>query len=739
MFGLTAASYAFIWGELKSEEETNSKIRRILEKYKSELWDLFFNALIFSFAIVIMNLILLGLIQNITKNTLSYSIYNIWKDKDVTVNTYYYNDQYDVITKVVLINLFFSILDVFLMGALNYKVFHRNRSYEKIACGMLKRLNSTYNLQLPEKIQNKHEQISRTAYSYCVEFNKIHYIELMMIRIFKNHESEGDAYNRIHKEEELLKQIIGSKLNKCNHTWEYISNSQKRYDIINKISCKISEEIKTTKCCSGNQKKIDPICVNFTETYDDLILYRDAKLFLNSIDSKKLSKNGNVDGTMLKCTIKKRLLLLLLSNERFDGMDLANMSLSGADLSYSNFSNCNLKGVRLKGTNCKGVDFSGSRMPGIHFRNVLGSKRKPNNANEDDVEITYDDDGKSEWNIYAGRQPTCLEMATFANADVSRMTLIAEGCIEENKFPFPENMAVPVFKNKDSFRLCDTNFDGAKLFNSIFNNINLSRSSIFKAQMFNSELILVNAEKVNFGETVLTHSILECSRFVNASFQKAVMSDCDVYRCDFSWANFSNANFSNSKITLCNFKNSICNNTSFKNINFNKEKIDCDDYTVMSFEYATLRDADFSNAILHKSSFSHANVLNCNFTKSKISGTKFDLTVLASTIWNSTEASKMEFKETVMRDCVFINVKFTYCKFYGCDFSGSIVNSTFFGGEMINVKFCNVKGMNPRLFENVTLSHVDFTGSGIRRSDFSETVDLKNCIFDKRARRGSSL
>lgn len=484
--------------------------------------------------------------------------------------------------------------------------------------------------------------------------------------------------------------------------------------------------------------------MGFIQAYNDLILYRDAKLFLNSIESKKLSQNSDVDGTMLKCTIKKRLLLLLLSNEKFDGMDLADMSFSGADLSYSNFSNCNLKGVRLKGTNCRGVDFSGSRMPGIHFFHVLGSKRKPNNAHEDDVVITYDDDGDSKWDIYTGHQATCLEMVTFANADVSRMTLIAEGCIDENNsFPFPGNMSVPIFENKTSFLLCDTNFDGAKLFNSIFNNINLSCSSIFKAQMFDSELILVNAEKVNFGETVLTHSMIECSRFVNANFQKAVLSDCDVYRCDFSWSNFSNANFSNSKITLCNFKNSICNNTSFKNISFNeekvglnKEKFDFKDYDVISFEYATLRDADFSNAVLHKGSFSHANVLNCNFTKANIFETKFDLTVLVSTIWNSAEASKIEFNETVMRDCVFINVKFTDCIFNGCDFSDSIVSSKFVGGKMINVKFCNVKGINPQSFEKITLFNVDFTGSGIRKTDFSKTVDLKNCVFDKKARRG---
>lgn len=41
MFGLTAASYAFVWGELKSEGESNPRLAQILIAYKSKLWTLF--------------------------------------------------------------------------------------------------------------------------------------------------------------------------------------------------------------------------------------------------------------------------------------------------------------------------------------------------------------------------------------------------------------------------------------------------------------------------------------------------------------------------------------------------------------------------------------------------------------------------------------------------------------------------------------------------------------------------
>ncbi len=506
----------------------------------------------------------------------------------------------------------------------------------------------------------------------------------------------------------------------------YDTSTEKSQDINKTISDKVSDEINLIKNGVSDSKNLPrPASVGFTTVYNDLILYRDTKMFM----SEELSKESEADGTLLKCTIKKRLLLLLMSNEKFDGMDLTNMSLSGADLSYSNFSNCNLKGVRMMGTNCRGADFSGARMPGMHF--VDDGINIPDNIHKDDIKITCKDDGKLTWDIYEGRQATCLEEATFANADVSRMSLLVPSEVDvQSRFPFQiQSKSLPVKEGSKPFSMRETNFDKAKLFYSTFKYVDISNSSLSEAQMFNSNLTLVNSESSNFSGTVMTKASIKYSRFVNANFRQTVMSDCKIVCSDFTYANLSDTNLSNSIIKNCNFQDTICNNTSFKNMICNVEEDIMNYRYCISFKSATFREVDFSNAKLYKSDFTSANVLSCNFTKSKIESSRFNLTVLTSTIWNSAKINNSDFIKSVMCDCIFVNVKFENCIFENCDFSNSIVNCRFSGGRMSNIKFCDVKELKPALFENIYLNSVDFTGSAVQKRDFSPGVVLINCKF----------
>ncbi len=715
MFGLTAASYAFIWGELKNEETTNARLKQILDAYRNRVWKYFLISLIISFLIIISNLVLLGVVQTITNPTL-FDVEMVESKYEKLVASYL-NENYALISRCALIDLYFSIVDVILMAKLNYDIFARQRSYNKIAEKMLDDISADYNLELPEKMGLKCIKDEEYKYDLDNEVNKIYLLEIIINRILKNHEGDGDAYRSHPNGEDFLTHVVTLKLKNYKYDWNYISNAAKRKDMEQKCAHQVSNQFVT----AGRGRASDaPSTMAFVKVYSDLIKFRNAQL---------VHKDQKIRGTMLKCTIKKRLLIFLMSHERFDGMDLANMSLSGADLRYSDFSGCNLKGVKLKGTDCRGADFSNSNMPGIHFSD---SQEATAENIDGDVEISWQDDGNSEYDVYAGRQSTCLEMVTFADADVSRMRLIADGMFDtKSKFPFDFQKEFPVKDDNTMFSLRDTNFDRAKLFKSKLKNIDLSNSSIFNAQMFNVEMELVNSEKVNFGETVLTFSIIKYSCFVNASFKKAVMSDCNIYRSNFTAANLSDTNFSNSKITYCNFQNTICNNTSFKNIVSNNITDDMRLFELISFKFATLRDADFSGAVLCMSDFSRANVLNCNFTNAKVFNSRFVQTSLMSTVWNSTNVKLTEFNKAIMCDNVFVNVKFVDCTFYNCDFSNSIVNCEFNGGEMDYIKFCNVRELEPKQFCNIILNHVDFSGTGISKTDFLQNVKLFNCIFDK--------
>lgn len=124
--------------------------------------------------------------------------------------------------------------------------------------------------------------------------------------------------------------------------------------------------------------------------------------------------------------------------------------------------------------------------------------------------------------------------------------------------------------------------------------------------------------------------------------------------------------------------------------------------------------------------------MRCNFTKSVVLDSKFSLTVLTSTIWNTAEVKVTIFEDSILRDCVFINAVFENCTFNNCDFSNSIVNCKFSGGKMDNVKFCNVVDLDPQLFSKIKLKNVDFSGSKVRKRDFPSDVEFDKCKFDRR-------
>ena len=89
MFGLTAASYAFIWGDLRSDSQENCHLAKVLERYSKELWNLFAFSLIFTALVISATLIGLVLIQNITNPSLFKRTY--------VENSFifsYYNEKY---------------------------------------------------------------------------------------------------------------------------------------------------------------------------------------------------------------------------------------------------------------------------------------------------------------------------------------------------------------------------------------------------------------------------------------------------------------------------------------------------------------------------------------------------------------------------------------------------------------------------------------------------------------------
>ncbi len=771
MFGLTAASYAFIWGDLRSDSQENRHLGKVLERYSQKLWYLFVCSLVLTVIVIFLSLTGLALAQTIADSTLFRTGF-----KGRTLISEYQNEKYQGVSFCTLANLLFSSIAVVAMMWMNWTIFKRNAQYMGIAESIIDEIENKYNMELKQRDEKSEYRESgnpeqgneqqKSGIPNKLEYEKIHNLEILVERILKNHESIGDAFAESQRRETLLTTVISNELQA---SYELGSDMESKGTVSDKIRQKTEwryldvkkRENRWNKCNdlarqeysllinrkSGEKQK--PCVCSFISVYDDLLTYRDNTLVWEErqrLKRRQADKNRTInmfERRALRYTIKRRLLIFYLRGETFSNMDLSGVSFSGADLRFANFSNCNLMNIRLKGTNCEGTDFTRSKMAGMYFSDIQESK----NGEVGEIQLTCLDDSLEEWDPYTGREATCLRNTTFKEADVSRAYLKAPGELEGNQgFPFlaSQSNKWKLGDEQSVFSLEGSNFDYAKMFFSYFKNVDFTNSSFEKAQMYNIGLVQSIARSVNLEKTTLTNACLAWCDFENADFTGASLAETILVRNNFGSAKMMDVNFSYSNIVSCNFKGASCQNASFKNmiqdlsaIEKNRPKA-LEDISLnvdagIKFDYAILNNTDFSGAILNNVSFSNALGQDCVFTKAKGDNTNFNNALFSAAVFNMAEFKNSNFVNTLLCNSVLMGTRFINCRFCKTDFSGILVNMTdkpcFMGGIMWEVKFTNSNGLTAACFRNIHLHKVDFRGTGIQESDFFDDVIMQDCIF----------
>lgn len=766
MFGLTAASYAFIWADLRSDRQENRHLGKVLDSYRQKLWNYFRYSLFLTVIVILTSLLGLVAAQNITEPILSRFGFENWG-----IITHYQNKEFCGISVLTLINCELSIAAVVCMAIMNRYIFRRDFQYSKIAKKIMRSIECKYDMSFYDKDTSGEGNIEKKeSVSWdSIEYEKIHNLEVLVERILKNHESIGNAFAESQRREKLLSAIITNELDVSyglkstnfvqeNLLWNHLNEKKRnsRWEMCHeraKTELKLIHDVENESFSKEVSKTKKPCDCDFISVYDDLLAYRDNSLVWQEQYVKKniLKRESIKEQTelynqrALRYTIKKRLLIFYLRGEMFSNMDLSGVSFSGADLRGANFSDCNLTGIRLKGTNCEGADFTRSKMTGMYFADV------EENFNEKYGEIQLscrDVPDEKGWNPYKGREITYLQNATFKEADVSRTYLKVPGKLKGwQEFPYAQTASENVWKLDDaceSFSLEGTNFDYAKIFFSYFKNVNFSNSSLEKAQMYNTGLVQTKARAANFSSAILTNSCIAWCDFENTNFSNTSLVDAILIRANFCGANMRNVNFANSNIVSCNFEGASCQNASFKNVvqSLTKiEKLELDalkeielaDNVGLRFNYATLTNTDFSGAELNNVSFCSAVGQNCIFTKTEGKGIIFDSAIFNSAVFNADCFINASLKNTIMQNSVFINAKFINSTFINADLSGSIFTVAdkmcFIGGSMQEVNFSNVKGLSAANFRNIILREVNFSGTGIQKCDFGNDVTIVNCKF----------
>lgn len=738
MFGLTAASYAFIWSDLRSDDLNNRYLGNIIKKYRDLLWLMFLLSLVLTGFVIIVGFILMGLEQ----------LWDVeWKLITEEVSGKFISNENlshsVVISIVTLVIISFSILAVVIMFAMNYYIFRRDITYANISKSVIDEINAKY-------AKNPVLSKGRKSQSNDSEYKKIHNLELLIERILDNHESVGSAFSNTNRRTKLLSMEFESIQHNIftndieDFGWEYLSTDKRNSRFELSKSCIEKEsQSQTSQQYKKTIRNLDATSVGFISVYDDLIKCRDSYLVYEERGKKNTKKHPavNYERLELRCTVKKRLLFFLLRGENFTNMDLSEVSLSGADLQYTNFSGCNLSNIKLKGANCKGTDFTGAKMVGMYFIDVENGNGNDNYK----IPVTCIDDHVNEWNPYTGRESTFFKYATFKGADISRANLNAQGKFMDHRFPYwsdnNERKHINNYTCNPLFSFVGTNFDDAKMFNSFFSFVNFDNSSLEKSQMYNTIILFSSAQSANFSNTVLTSSVIAVSDFNNSNATGIVLVDSLLARNRFTNSNLKDANFANSNLVGNVFDYASCQNASFKNISQDEEKFsdeclnDCfsGEYEKKnSFRFATLTKTDFTSSNLDGVDFSSVIGNECIFTESNGIKTQFNHALLSSSVFNNAVFENSSFNKTVLRNSVLLNTMFKSCIFDHTDFSESIFNSDkacFIGGSMNGVKFDNVVGLSEACFKNIKLINIDFSAINLHKKAFDKSVSLINCRF----------
>ena len=769
MFGLTAASYAFIWGDLRSDRKENKHLEAVLQQYSSQLWAYFMIILISTVGVILISLIGMALAQHMMDSTLFETV-----GLQSSLISAYKNENFRCISVITCFNLGVSLFDIIMMARMNYKIFARNAQYADIARNIMKGIDDCYGLSQDNKEQKgdsagqKDDSDKTNQKDDSDEYEKIHNLEILVNRILKNHESIGEAFTESQRRKKLLTEVIrndlleqyGPKIKeegenstdsnsegqldlyKNKMKWSYLPRDKmdSRFDM---CFNKAKEEWEFLKM---QKESKDPVECCFINVYEDLMSYRDNSLIYEENSSgRKVTESMLSKSVSLRHSIKRRLLCFYLIGENFTDMDCTNMSFSGADLRYTNFSRSNLSHVRLKGANCENADFTAARMTGMYFSDIPSAF--PKNGGE--IQVTYENKG-NEWEPYCGREATCLKNATFKEADVSRIYLKALGKVSDScVFPFCDD-SEQVFSQFDGnyppFSLEGTNFDYAKMFYAYLKNVSLEKASLEKAQLYNAGFVMVKAESANFSGATMTNACLAWCDFQNADFSGALMSETILLRVDFKGAKLSNANLSYSNIIACNFYGASCQNVSFKNMIQNrdalkgKEKPDAlsdinlgkQDNSNSRFEYSILTNTDFSGAILDEILFANCVGQNCLFSEAEGRKMLFNNSLFRLSVFNRTCFEECSFENTIFSNSVFINTHFinsTLCDIDFSDTAFTVAKETCFtGGRISDSNFTNVKGLTEKCFDSIILERVDFSGIGLKKEKFAPNVILKDCV-----------
>lgn len=200
MFGLTAASYAFVCSELRTEEQSRPHLKHILTEYRNDLWCQFVYGLVLTAETTVTSLICLGLAQKVSASDL----YTLTQQTDGGFLAAYENSNPCCLSSLTALNFLFATTAIAVMVFHNAMIFRRENQYSILAQSILEKTIERY--YYPNVLERRQGELDQN------ELEKIHNLERLVNRILRNHESVGESFTAENRLNRLLEVVLLQKL-----------------------------------------------------------------------------------------------------------------------------------------------------------------------------------------------------------------------------------------------------------------------------------------------------------------------------------------------------------------------------------------------------------------------------------------------------------------------------------------------------------------------------------------------
>lgn len=153
MFGLTAASYAFVCSEVRTEENARPHLKCILDDYRADLWGQFLFGLALTSETVFFSLLCLGIAQSFSASDL----FILSHQNNGSLLGAYANSDFCIISGLTALNIEFALAAILVMIFHNIMIFKREDQYSTLAKNLLEEKVAAYSF--PESLESKRSEI----------------------------------------------------------------------------------------------------------------------------------------------------------------------------------------------------------------------------------------------------------------------------------------------------------------------------------------------------------------------------------------------------------------------------------------------------------------------------------------------------------------------------------------------------------------------------------------------------